>query len=205
MEVEIIRNKDELDQVKPFFIEHLLWGTESIPRTYGYIGFVPEEGFYIKMICEEKDPLRVYEKDKDPVYRDSAVEAFLMFESEKERGGAAPYLNLEMNANGALLAAYGRGRTYRTYFPDADYEAFGCKAEIEKDRWSVSVKVPLSVLAEVYGPLQIDEGSQFACNFYKISEHEKYEHYAAYAPINTETPDFHCPEYFATAILRRVD
>ena len=41
MEVEIIRNKDELDQVKPFFIEHLLWGTESIPKTYDYIGCLP--------------------------------------------------------------------------------------------------------------------------------------------------------------------
>ena len=31
---------------------------------------------YIKLVCEEKDPLRVYKEDQDPVYKDSAMEAF---------------------------------------------------------------------------------------------------------------------------------
>ena len=70
-------------------------GTKEIPATYGYMGFVPGDGFYIKMVCEEKDPLRAYENDLDPVYRDSAMEAFFMFESEKERSGLATYLNFE--------------------------------------------------------------------------------------------------------------
>lgn len=34
------------------------------------------EGLYIKLVCEEKDPLRVYKEDQDPVYKDSAMEAF---------------------------------------------------------------------------------------------------------------------------------
>ena len=34
---------------------------------------------YIKLVCEEKDPLRVYKEDQDPVYKDSAMEAFFQF------------------------------------------------------------------------------------------------------------------------------
>lgn len=203
MVVEIIQSSKELESTKPFQIDKLLWGTESIPKTYGYIGFVPGDGFYVKMVCEEKNPLRNYTQDKSPVYRDSAMEAFFMFEPEKDRRGAFVYLNFEMNANGALLAAYGKERIYRTYFPENAYEAFGCRALIEEKQWSVSFRIPLVVLNEVYGALRLEEGSRFSCNFYKISETEAIEHYASYALIETEIPSFHLPEFFETAVLAK--
>lgn len=70
------KNKELLESVEMFKIENLLWGTEKIAKTYGYIGFVPGDGLYIKLVCEEKNPLRIYKKDQDPVYKDSAMEAF---------------------------------------------------------------------------------------------------------------------------------
>ena len=104
IEVPAISSAEELENVEPFRVEHLLWGTTQIPETYGYLGFVPSDGFYLKMVCKEKNPLRVYEKNQDPVYRDSAMEAFFQFDSERERNTNALYLNLEVNANGALRA-----------------------------------------------------------------------------------------------------
>ena len=47
MIVEVISSKKELENVRPFYVEHLLWGTKAIPRTLGYLGFVPDEGFYL--------------------------------------------------------------------------------------------------------------------------------------------------------------
>ena len=64
MEVRLIENKELLESVEMFKIENLLWGTEKIAKTYGYIGFVQGEGLYIKLVCEEKDPLRVYTADE---------------------------------------------------------------------------------------------------------------------------------------------
>ena len=55
MEVRLIENKELLESVELFKIENLLWGTEKIAKTYGYIGFVQGEGLYIKLVCEEKD------------------------------------------------------------------------------------------------------------------------------------------------------
>ena len=92
MEVEILRSRDELEGTKPFRVETLLWGTKKIPETFGYLGYVPGEGFYLKMVCVEKDPLRTYIADQDPVYQDSAMEAFLQFESARERE-ALPHLH----------------------------------------------------------------------------------------------------------------
>ena len=39
MEVRLIENKELLESVELFKIENLLWGTEKIAKTYGYIGF----------------------------------------------------------------------------------------------------------------------------------------------------------------------
>lgn len=202
--VPMIKSAVELEKIEPFRVEQLLWGTKAIPKTYGYLGFVPGDGFYLKMVCEERDPLCTYETDQDPVYRDSAMEVFLQFDSDKYRGGQEIYANFEMNAYGALLAAYGEGRTYRSYFGKEEMKAFACKAVKEEDRWSVSLKIPLAILEKIYGPLSLGEGSTFRCNFYKISETEEIEHYASYSPIKTEVPDFHLPEFFATAKLSEV-
>lgn len=199
MKVKMIKSAGELESVAPFQVECLLWGTKEIPKTYGYLGFVPEDGFYLKMICEERDPLCAYEDDQAPVYRDSAMEAFFQFETEMSRGRRELYLNFEMNAKGALLAAYGEARIYRSYFSPDDMKGFACRATKEKDKWSVELKIPVVILEKIYGPLHLGCGSTFTCNFYKISETAEIEHYASYSPIQTDTPSFHLPEFFAAA------
>lgn len=201
MIVEVIGSKKELETVEPFYVEQLLWGTKSIPKTYGYLGFVLEDGFYLKMVCEEKEPLRTYENVLDPVFRDSAMEAFFQFENEERIRGSAVYLNFEVNANGALLAAYGSGRAYRTFFTKDELEAFECKAALEDESWNFQLHIPLKILNEIYGPLNLGRGSRFTCNFYKISEAKEIEHYASCFPIRSEIPSFHMPEYFGEAVI----
>lgn len=201
MEVEVIRNEEELDGLSPVRVDKKLWGTKEIPLTYGYLGFIPGDGLYLKMVCEEPDPLRTYTEVNDPVYRDSAMEAFFQFESERERDVLPTYMNFEVNANGTLLAAYGKERIYRTYFTKEEHEKFNCKAEIRDGQWSASLRIPISILENIYGPLELEAGSSFTCNFYKISEKAEIEHYASWSLIETEVPSFHLPEYFGTAVI----
>ena len=115
LDVRMIKNKEQLTELSPFRVEHALWGTREYPLMYGYIGFVPGEAFYLKMISEEKNPLRKYKNANDPVYQDSAMEAFLMFEPESARMTKDIYINLEVNANGALLAGI-RDEAYISLF-----------------------------------------------------------------------------------------
>ena len=204
MLVEVIGSNRELEDVEPFRVDQFLWGTGSIPKTYGYLGFVPDEGFYLKMICEEKDPLRTYVNVLDPVYKDSAMEAFFQFETKRDVQGSGIYLNFEVNANGALLAEHGSGRTHRTFFAKEELEEFACSARLEEERWSFSLHIPLRILDEIYGPLNLGRGSRFTCNFYKISESEKIEHYASCFPIRSENPNFHMPEYFGEAVIGEI-
>ncbi len=202
MKVDIIKNAAELESVNPFHVDKLLWGTKSIPETYGYLGFVPDDAFYLKMVCEEREPLCKYTRDMDPVYRDSAMEAYFQFETNIGRLQAI-YLNFEANSSGALLAGYGKGRIYRSYFSKNSCQKFHNTAKVDQDHWTWYIRIPVTVLEEIYGPLYLEEGSIFTCNFYKISETKEIEHYASYAPILSGIPSFHMPEFFETAVITK--
>jgi len=199
LEIKMIERKEQLTELHPFHVENALWGTEHFPVTYGYLGLIPGDAFYLKMICEEENPLRNYTDANDPVYRDSAMGAYLMFEPLHSRMSKEIYINLEVNANGALLAGYGSKRTYRSYFTGAEHERFECHAEIHKNDWTAEMRIPIDLLERIYGPLELGEGSYFTCNFYKISETKECEHYASYSPILSSVPSFHMPEFFADA------
>nr|WP_296032793.1 carbohydrate-binding family 9-like protein [uncultured Dorea sp.] len=200
MEVQLIESEELLDTVEPFEITHLLWGTDQIPKTYGYIGFAKGEGFYLKLVCLEKNPLRIYKKNQDPVYKDSAVEAFLKFYS-KDKSKQEVYLNFEMNANGAILAAYGKNKTERMPLKPEAVQKLQCKAEVKEDQWNVSLMIPIEILEDIYGDLELKEGTKFTCNFYKICETVENEHYASYKYVESKNPNFHLPEYFAEAVI----
>ena len=102
-------------------------------------------------------------------------------------------------ANGAILAGYGSQRIYRSYFTVDERRELECRTAVEDDRWTVSLRLPVSLLEKLYGPVDLKAGSTFSCNFYKISETKEIEHYASYSRILSEIPSFHLPEYFAQA------
>ena len=202
--IKRISSWHELKLVKPLYIKYCLWGTREIPETCIYMGYNLQRGFFIRMECWEKNPLRHFYMPQDPVYLDSAMELFLEFPEESltdsEKVG---HLNFEVNANGALLATYGRNRTRRVFIKDSEYRYANPMAIKERYRWIVQLIVPNILLERLYPGILLNEGSVFKFNFYKISESKGFEHYGAYSPIDTETPNLHMPKYFEKAILVR--
>ena len=82
-------------------------------------------------------------------------------------------------------------------------KAFCCCSCIGKNEWTISMRLPLFVLADIYGISELKEGSRFSCNFYKVCETEGVKrHYASFAPVRSETPDFHRPQDFTEAVIR---
>ena len=99
-----------------------------------------------------------------------------------------------MNANGAILAGYGKNKTERTPFEADMLQKLNCKAEVEEEQWNVSLMVPIEILECIYGELYLKEGTKFNCNFYKICETKENEHYASYEYVKSKNPNFHLPE-----------
>ena len=188
MEYKIYRIADrtQIDQCELFAIDQYLWNSLQTPKAYGRAGYIDGQGIYVEMTCEECDPKRLCNKDKELVYKDSALEAFFAFpEGDMSIEKQCIYINFEMNANGALYAEKGYTRENRTLISDVYYQEADCRAKI------TSLE-------------KLKAGQRFYCNFYKISEDDKIQHFGCYSPIESEEPNFHLPICFAKAVIADV-
>lgn len=198
--VRRIQDKSQIEQCEPFAINQYMWHSTREPKAYGWMGYVEGQGLFVKMVCEETDPKRVYQNHRDPVYKDSTMEAFLAFLDEGEvLSNDCMYTNFEINSNGAMYAAYGKGRSGRQFITDEQYELTGVKAVREADRWFLEVLFPESYLKQITDFEAVKAGKTFYCNFYKIAEWDEIVHFGSYSPIESEKPNFHLPVCFAEA------
>ena len=198
--VKTIFNKEEIESCQRFSMDHFMWTCLQKPEAYGWMGYLKDRGLFVKLVCKEKDPKRVYHNFMDMVCEDSAMEVFLAF---PEKGEALTndvmYLNFEVNSNGAMYAAYGKGRKGRKPMPEKYLQVVDCKADRQEDSRTLTYLIPESYLKEEAGVEKLDGETEFYCNFYKIAQTPEIEHYASWSPIDNPTPNFHLPVFFAKA------
>lgn len=198
-EIHTIRDKSELEDCPAFTVDKYNWGGDYRPVTHGKMAYIKDQGFIVQMTCEEKDPLRTYANNEDPVYLDSAMEAFIEFAPETMKG---TYVNIEMNANGAMLNRYGQvppGRKVYTEFTDA---ICTCKAHVDESSWTVEADIPLKYVKDLFHRDTFESGDIIRCNFYKLCASDiPTQHYGSYTVINNPGWNFHMPEYFAKCVI----
>ena len=198
-QIKIIEQEKEITSCSQFAIQCFNWGGDYQPYSYGYAGLLNQQGLLIRLCSQEADPLCTYAQANDPVYLDSALEAFLQLNPEQ----ISNYINLELNAKGVLLAQFGKNKNERSFFSEEQIKSCRITHGQNEDFWWVQALLPLSVISQLYGPLSLNEGTRIRCNFFKISESKAQEHYASYAPIQYPKPNFHLPEFFADAIITK--
>lgn len=195
--IKIIKEPEHLLDCQPFSIDNFSWGGSYRPVAWGYAGLLSEKGFLIRLESSEPDPLCTYTKTNDPVYKDSALEAFLQLNPDH----SPAYINLELNANGTLLAMFGDKKDNRICFSEEQAALCPVTCYRGSEGWWVQLLLPFCVIEDFYGPVSFLPGTRVRCNFYKISESPAWEHYASYAPISHEVPNFHLPVFFADAVI----
>lgn len=200
--VHKINNRDQIESCELFHINQYMWNSKIEPKTYGWVGYLENEGLYVKMVCDEVDPKRECQNHKEMVCKDSAMEIFFAFtEIDEILTNGSMYLNFEINANGAMYAKYGKGRKNRQFISEEEYEMTECKATVEGKRWFLEVLFPEKFLNRVCDFERFKQGNIFYCNFYKIAEYDPILHFGSYSPIENETPNFHLPVFFAEAVI----
>lgn len=207
--VRKINSQIEIESCERAEIKEAQWSCKIQPKAWAFMGYLEDKGLYVRLACGETDPQRIHVYHKSPVWKDSALELFLAFPlsedgAEGKLTNESLYLNFEVNANAAMYAKYGFGKQNRQFIPDRVYQECRCGAVIGRDGWRVDFLIPEWYIGELTGKtlkswLSADEGSQMYCNFYKISESPEIEHYLSYSRIDSETPNFHRPVYFAKA------
>ncbi len=175
-------------------IQHYPWGTAYTLPAYAQLALRENLCLLLHAECREADPRAVFHHYNDPVYTDSCLEFFAAFDADDDR-----YINMEMNANGALLCCIGQGRENRIPLTAvSDGQLPQVRATRAAAFWAVDAEIPLSLLSRVYGISQdaFREGYTFRGNFYKCGDRTDCPHYGCWNPVQTETPDFHRPAYF---------
>lgn len=191
----IIEKKEEIAGVPVLEICNYQWSHKYMPKAYGKIAYLEGCGLLVHMTSEEVNPLRRYTQDDDPVYKDSALEFFVSFPCD-----ARGYLNIEVNALGAVLNGYGKdGVKYKL----ADITNLRPKVSVRVNEiyWEVEILIPEELLKEIFKFEKIDHGTRFTCNLYKISEEPEIEHYGSWSRIDSMVPNFHLPEYFGEVLI----
>lgn len=178
------------DRVPCAAVSCVPWGGEYCPETSAQLYCLRDNGFFLRMSCLEGDPVAIYQQENDPVYRDSCLECFLQFHPGKG------YLNLEMNANGAVLCQYGKSRFDRKFLTELGLSSPKVTVEKQNDRWSVAVFLPFELIEQLDQEPVLEEIREIRGNFYKCGDETPVLHYLSWHPMTSSNPDFHRPEDF---------
>lgn len=178
-------------------IDHYQWNSKQEPKAYGRIALLEGRGLIVSMTAEESNPLRRYQVENEPVYRDSAMEVFINFNPESPE---QEYINFEMNSFATILSQYGSNKK-RPWLSDITEKKGTCVANINENEWNVLLEIPMDLIREFHHGKDLVSGDEIAFNCYKISEEPSIEHYGSYAPIDNPVPNFHLPQFFAKAVI----
>ena len=194
--VKTFDSKSSIDfsSVPKALICNFKWREGYEPLSYAQVALVPGDGFYVRMISAEKEPLARFTEKGSPVCLDSALEFFVRFDPESMR-----YVNLETNANAALLAQCGTSRHDRI---DVS-ERFDAESIRTSDGWGVTFTLKMDVIEDLFGLSRNDfvPGYSFFANFYKCGDETAAPHFGMWNEVNSQIPDFHRPEFFGRLVI----
>ena len=148
---------------------------------------------YLKYFVAEKEIRYVNHEINSPVYEDSCVEFFIQFDSKG-------YYNLEFNCAGTILVGFGKNKTARNLLPAEIIRLIQCKTKLNELNnpksfyWELTVVIPKQLF--IHHELKTFDGIRARGNFYKCGDLLPDPHFLAWSCIESETPNFHLPEFF---------
>lgn len=195
-QIKTILEEKELEKCPIFYVDQFNWGGKYRPISYGQFAYLKNQGFLLKMTCEETNPVCNYSRHFEPVWMDSAMEGFFSFDKNSPN-----YVNLEVNSAGAVVASIGDSKTDRKNLTYEEVSSLHCKATSNEKSWSIELLISLNLIKKYFYISEFHSGDCIKLNFFKIAEGDTTTHFASYAPINYPTPNFHLPEFFAEGLL----
>ena len=178
------------------FIRHAPWPAYPYMPAVSFAMAYGINSLLLQYEVAEKEVRAVYTQPNDPVYKDSCVEFFVSFD---EKG----YYNFEFNCIGTCLAAFGPGRSERTFLPIAAIEKIKSLSHICRGgsrsgdvHWQLTMMLPFD--AFIHHSLTDLKNKKARANFYKCGDETQQPHYLCWNNIQAPKPDFHLPQFFGT-------
>lgn len=185
------------------------WKSVESVKIQNYMGEIPKfkpkaeakmtyDDNFIYVIYRVKDRYvrSITQKINGKVWEDSAVEFFF----SPEANNPVNYFNLEINCGGTPLLHHKKARPSIEDIQKIEIAASLPKVvdpEITKRvTWTISFKIPLSMLEKYTNVVRPKAGVSWRANFYKIAEINSNKHYITWNEVKNPTPQFHLPQFF---------
>ncbi|MBR4753243.1 MAG: hypothetical protein IK077_15960 [Thermoguttaceae bacterium] len=171
-------------------IDNVQWLDDVGIRARGQLCY-SDEALFVRLSAVEKDVRAEHTAPLSPVCEDSCLEFFFKIVD------APSYFNFEINPNGCLCLQFGPYRSDRIDVVKSNAkEYFDIHVNRTTDGWEVFYTIPLKFIRLFYPDYQFK--GELAANFYKCGDKTAKKHYLSWSPIDLQSPNFHCPEYFGT-------
>ena len=191
--VKTVNEPVDWDLLEKAELRECSWSPNPAPSAYMQAAFLPGSGLIVH-IESSAAPSRSENFEPDsPVWDDSCLEFFFS-------AGGKEYVNLEANSNAALRASIGEARHGRKLLLSAGYTMPQVSAVAADDSWQVFFYLPCKSFEELFD-VSLTPGSEIRANFYSCGDKTPYPHYASWNPVETDSPDFHRPEFFGRLII----
>lgn len=187
--------KASWDQVEHATIGCIPWKKFGIKyNSFAQItGF--NDGFCVKLMSDEPEPLSTCTGLNDNVYCDSCLEFFLQPCKYDNR-----YFNFEFTAQGAMYLGVGSSRQDHNKLKPKNYiDLFEVRPVDDGNYWGIEFFIPDSFIGQYFKKYKHLSDSMRG-NFYKCGDRTKNPHYLCWNYINSKAPDFHRPECFGALI-----
>lgn len=195
--VEKTGNEPDWSNVPVLKIDKVLWTDDFGIHAQGQLCY-SDDALFVHLSAVEKDIRAENTEPLSPVYEDSCLEFFFMMVDTPN------YFNFEINPNGCLCVQFGPDKKDRTDIVRADAgEYFDIHTDRTGDGWEVFYKIPLEFFRLFCPDYQFD--GELAANFYKCGNKTVNKHYLSWSPIDLDSPNFHCPEYFGVIRFAKPD
>lgn len=172
---------------------HTGWLAENEVRAAAQVCRMGED-LYVRLEAKEQPIRATVTSPIEPVCMDSCLEFFLAPWAEDNR-----YFNFEFNPLGTLNLGFGGERASRVrQVVKNPEEVFRPRPFETEEGWGIEFRIPADFL-RIYNP-KASLAEEFGGNFYKCGDLTEEPHYLAWAPLQSETPDYHRPQDFG--ILR---
>jgi len=187
-----------LDGQERYAIAEIAWpGFSNKPEASFALAWT-KDSILLKYFIREKEIRIRHLTSNAPVYEDSCVEFFIAFDEDPA------YYNLEFNAIGTCLFAYGENRESRQLI-GADMisrirslttiHCLNDKGETLVN-WELTLILPLEIF--VHHRISTLRNRKVRGNFYKCGDGLPHPHYLSWNPVFAPAPDFHLPAYFGS-------
>ncbi len=184
-----VRGAIDWDSVPVMPVDKVLWTGDTGIRAAGQLCY-DDGALYVHLRAAEKAVRAEYTEPLSPVWEDSCLEFFFRIR------GAVNYFNFEINPNGCHCLQFGPDRNDRVNLVRGDAaEYFDIRTNRTPDGWEVFYRIPLKFIRLFHPGYRFEGGLQ--ANLYKCGDKTAAPHYLSWNPVDTPSPDFHRPEFFA--------